>query len=51
MSESDEIDYPLPGRMLRPLFLLAERHEAVYRLTLPLWWARWHYLHWRGIAA
>lgn len=48
---SPVIDYPLPSRWLRPLFLAAERHEAVYRLTVPVWVIRYRWLKLRGICA
>lgn len=42
--------YAVPrSRVMRAFFVAAERHEALYRLTLPYWWARYHLLRLRGV--
>jgi hypothetical protein len=44
-------DYPVPrSRIGYAFFIATERHEWLYRVTLPFWWARYHVLRLRGVA-
>jgi hypothetical protein len=46
-ADQDVVVYPGPPRgLFRLLWRPCEKHVALYRLTVPLWWARWQIWHW-----